>query len=287
VTSKYLSISTPAKIVCNDQDIVVADRNAEVNKDFKVLANIGVIRKQYWIYSLPGALNAEEELWILLRNYIGEDHIEGYKLSEGSVIKLGRCRYTVKELVIKSEGIKTVENFCIEKVECNSLYAPIIRKKSNILVEEILNEVASVNKGEEMQCRICLCEDDKSNNRLIESPCLCIGSTKLLHKDCLKQWLKSKVNKKYTNTATTYSWKGFECDICKAKYPGIVTSLTNIDRFRIRNEEQVDIINIEKPSCNYMILEIDPESLNGINMVHVIFLDNKDILRLVILLGKE
>lgn len=278
IISERLSIHTSAKIIHHGQNTTVVGRNVEVNENVKVLANIGIIRNQYWIYSLSNISSSEEELWVVLRKHISEDGIEGYKLSAGAVIKFGRCRYIVKELVVVQEPMKTVGNFYTEEMEYSSFSAPMIKKRPEIASESTLTDASPMSKGEERQCRICLGEDEETNNKLIESPCLCLGSTRLIHAKCLKRWLGSKVTKKRTEAALSYSWKDFECDICKAKYP---------DHFGIGDKEIISIINIERPQNNYMILEVDPQSLNGVNMIHVIRLDVKDVLTLVIFVCKE
>ena len=70
-------------------------------------------------------------------------------------------------------------------VKINNYINPIsikeIEFKINALYDSKSNEIISlVNK----QCRICLEEDDKE----YISPCLCKGSLKYVHRDCLKQW---------------------------------------------------------------------------------------------------
>jgi len=211
VKSKRLNIQTPVKIICNDKDISIADRYVEINPKLKILANIGILKNQYWIYSMPKVSSAEEELWIVLRKYIDEYGIKGYKLNEGVVIKMGRCRYTVKELVVDSEIIKMEKNIQAEEVPIVN----VLDKQPGIMFESTLPDL---DKNEERQCRVCLGDDNEMSNRLIESPCLCIGSVKFIHIDCLNQWLKSKVTKKETKAAVTYSWKQFECDVCKKLY---------------------------------------------------------------------
>jgi RING-variant domain len=54
-----------------------------------------------------------------------------------------------------------------------------------------------------MECRICF--GDESEGRLI-SPCLCKGSMKYVHADCLDTWRHSSTNAFY------------ECNQCKYKY---------------------------------------------------------------------
>ena len=54
-------------------------------------------------------------------------------------------------------------------------------------------------------CRICLETDDTSN---LISPCLCNGTVKYVHSDCLNQWRSSTIN----------SNSFFECSECKFNY---------------------------------------------------------------------
>jgi len=53
-------------------------------------------------------------------------------------------------------------------------------------------------------CRICL-QPDLVSNMIV--PCMCKGSQKFAHKNCLKQWLSIKFNDK--------------CNVCGATYSGI------------------------------------------------------------------
>jgi hypothetical protein len=55
-------------------------------------------------------------------------------------------------------------------------------------------------------CKICYESDDSSNNRLI-NPCLCQGSMKYIHEECLKKWIENN-----TEMITA------QCEICKHNY---------------------------------------------------------------------
>ncbi len=50
------------------------------------------------------------------------------------------------------------------------------------------------------QCRFCLSEDEGSN---LLAPCLCKGSFKYVHSDCLIQWYKAEPT------------KGLDCSVCQ------------------------------------------------------------------------
>ena len=56
-----------------------------------------------------------------------------------------------------------------------------------------------------------------------------------------------------------------------------------IDRFTTPDGQLLDIIKIEKPTANYMVMEADITSTGGLRIVHVVYLDKKDCLRIVFL----
>ncbi len=260
VTYKVQQLTEPAKVIRTKQDVTTVDRNYvldKANEEVKGLANIGIIRGQFWIYACSQMTSSmEEPLWIVLRNYISEDGRPGHKLREGDVIKMGRCKYWVREMVRVTESRKSVENLentlmdaengiavasasVNAGLNANAAVSSIIPDVHSVMVQKLDEPAKSENvaapapgqdqnqsnaadksKKEERQCRICLGEDSDPSNPLIESPCACIGSVRLMHVNCLKHWLQSKVTEKRTDSAVTYIWKQFECEVCKSKYPG-------------------------------------------------------------------
>lgn len=70
-------------------------------------------------------------------------------------------------------------------------------------------------------CRICLSEDEEDNP--IVSECMCIGSVKYIHLNCIREWLDSKMHKKETAYVNSYIWRGLECEICKTYYRDVIT----------------------------------------------------------------
>ncbi len=189
----------------------------------------------------------------MLRYYVSDSGQSGYKLRADDVIKMGRCKYWVREIVGLPEEKKLGPNAehaplvsipspmtglaSEQKMIPEEPLSPQLQPASTQLLEaemtplsEIREESAPVQepsppdakaKSEGIQCRICLGDENKPSDPLIESPCACTGSVRLVHVECLKEWLKSKVVIKKTDCAITYTWKEFECEVCKNKYPGI------------------------------------------------------------------
>ena len=56
---------------------------------------------------------------------------------------------------------------------------------------------------EDKTCKICYDENEEASNPLI-SPCLCAGSLRHVHRDCLQQWIKTAALER--------------CDLCKQPF---------------------------------------------------------------------
>ena len=102
-----------------------------------------------------------------------------------------------------------------------------------------------------MVCRICLDYDnaiqdynDENFNPMI-SPCGCSGTMGGIHLKCLKQWLERNKTIKVVKTHVVIKYKKINCELCKQKFPFSV----NV------NNRIVDIIEVERPKDNFIILE--------------------------------
>jgi hypothetical protein len=62
-------------------------------------------------------------------------------------------------------------------------------------------------------CRYCFCSDDDSD---LVAPCRCKGSTKYVHKKCLKEWFEKSNNRIVVPAA--FNQYNFSCEICHTKY---------------------------------------------------------------------
>ena len=103
--------------------------------------------------------------------------------------------------------------------------------------------------------------------------CNCKGYLNYAHFDCIKRWIKTKIilKENYKKTVKTYYIPKFNCEICKVPFPY---------KFRLKNKNKIyELIDIERPSCNYIILEsllhIKENNENN-KFIHVINLKNED-----------
>lgn len=83
------------------------------------------------------------------------------------------------------------------------------------------------------------------NDPLI-TPCNCRGSCAVVHVQCLRSWINSKVKQEAGEQAITYNFSKFECEICKTVFPRIV---------RLPDRTEIPMLNYQKASGPYIILE--------------------------------
>lgn len=132
----------------------------------------------------------------------------------------------------ETNGVFEIKNSTVtNSVEEGSENIPLDRRPTQIT-------------SEEANCKICLCNDVTQFDPLI-APCNCKGSCELIHVNCLKKWINSKVKKEIKGIATSYNFTKFECEICKFPFPQII-------RF---DEKDIEMMTISKPNRPYILLE--------------------------------
>ena len=195
-----------------------------------------------------------------------------YYLTRNDVIKLGRIKYIIKEESIYSGDVKytlqvppleDISKINIENSSKENLFNPIKEVK--------LFEIK--NPEEKNQCKICYSEEtDPINNPMVHL-CNCKGGLNFAHFDCIKQWMKTKLQLRENSKKTVKSYfiPKFNCEICKVPYPY---------KFKLNNRNEVfELIDIERPKENYIILEsLDHIKENNENnkFIHVIKLINEE-----------
>lgn len=102
------------------------------------------------------------------------------------------------------------------------------------------------------------------------STCKCNGTMQYLHYRCLKEWLSKKMTHKKTANLSSFYWKTFECEICKTAYPCIISSLFKPLVVMRCNNKIFQLVEIDRPEGNYMILESLNLDKNSSRMIHVI-----------------
>jgi len=89
---------------------------------------------------------------------------------------------------------------------------------------------------------------------------------RFIHFFCLKKWLESKRQDTKKKNLISYSWKQFECEICKKPYPYVFKS----------NGRKYRLVDVDVPEDkNFLWLESLTFEKNSSRMVHLIMPDNE------------
>ena len=163
---------------------------------------------------------------------------------------------SVKRKESKNKNKKKDKNKNNSKTKKNEL---VIKRRKKIIVKS------------KPTCRICYGEDSNEVNPLI-CPCICKGSMKYIHYDCLKNWLNSKIEEEMLMDhddkevdVISYNRKDISCELCKERLPDYVKHndlFYNISFYKPKFEEFIvlESMNVDKEKVKY---------------IHLISFDNK------------
>lgn len=128
-------------------------------------------------------------------NFENKSLNKDYYLSKNDIIKLGRVKYILNEVNFISGEQK--ENLIIPS---NKNYINEINSKVGSpfdFVYEVKclgDEIKPEKDNEEKQlCKICYSDETDDNNPMVHL-CNCKGGLNYAHFDCIKQWMKTKIN---------------------------------------------------------------------------------------------
>ncbi len=227
------------------------------------------------IYSLKKSYESLD--WLVIgRTYFSKQNKPNsfYKLRTGDLIKFGKIIFLVREI----KNSKTKENILNRKTTNyygNETSINANEKLKNMYIQIKNNSKNENNKIKLYSCRICLQEGDFNGENPLINPCNCTGSVKYIHLICLRKWLTSKIiiNHSFDNSVTSYSYKPFECELCKEQIP---------ERIKY-NDEIISLIEMENLKEPYIIFEnIYHNNVNYIGNyfdhqhIFVVQLNNKD-----------
>ena len=148
----------------------------------------------------------------------------------------------------KEEEDKENEMLSINKTSNKKVYSKNINFKTP---EKILLEEKQKKKSTDFPsrcCRICYLEEETESNPLIQ-PCLCSGSLKYIHLDCLKKWIGTRNWTRVENNENVciYLIKEIDCELCKNKLPDYIrhkNKLYKIIEFKIDFKNYISFENL-------------------------------------------
>ena len=258
-SESYIIRSADSITTVNPEEVTLAE-------DSKVLALVLSQERSFVLSKPTKALKRAtcESMWLVVKNIKPEATLKGYRLSGGDVMKLGRVKFKVVELF----GVNSYED-SESTVRSDMLLKGGVGPKHKSAKKTALKVKKSAVTDEEVNCRICLCGETEEDDPLI-MPCNCTGTMGNVHLKCLQQWLSGKITERTNHNSVTYTWKNFECELCKVQYPNSLKV----------GKDTYDLIKMKKPPSSYIILEAVKKDSNSANILHVISLLNKNNIRL-------
>lgn len=171
--------------------------------------------------------NSSKKLWLVVRDLVSSSH----RLSEGDVIKLGRFKFRVKQLVASSIGGMQPELRLDDTgVACCA-------------IESTTRMGPDSPPPDQLVCRICLLEGPGEDDPLI-SPCACKGTIEYVHLGCIRHWIKGRLNLS-DRPLGSYFYRPLCCELCKAVYPTYVHT----------NEQRKPLVEVPMTQPPFIVLE--------------------------------
>lgn len=221
-------------------DIKLHPRKENMNADDEFLLEVSYDEENqiFWLSnSVPDKTEPTEKninelqnkIWFVIKHDEGNgtnnntqnmiNHNEDYYLCKNDIIKLGRVKYALNEMIIK-----TTEDTMKVDVESDPIECPYNISYVNYGTEPVFNFIYKTHtpqkNNEDITCKYCLSGGSNKENPLVKM-CKCTGGIEFCHYKCLKAWMQTKLSIKdnQEKTVTSYNIKAFNCEICKTPYP--------------------------------------------------------------------
>ncbi len=233
-------------LISNNEEIFILNSNQDLqlksNKNydssFLILSEINYSNNSFIINNPIHSFNLKEIIKKknqITRTWKISQRNKESEIKEGDIIKLGRVRLKFDKICIKNNSIEQNKINILKQntnnIHNNSYYNLNLSNNNITNVNQSLNESKISNdknihenineessSNHKYYCRICYRSDSDIENPLI-SPCKCSGSMQYIHYKCLKHFIDIKMQKKADENFKFYTWKNFECEICKYEYP--------------------------------------------------------------------
>jgi len=189
------NFSVPRSMVCvrNGTDVQMCGERDALPAGGDALLRLVQREGSFWVDKAAPS-NSSRKLWLVVKDLAGA----GHKLAEGDVMKLGRFKFRVRQLVASACGGQQPElrlddsgAMCAGDKEAKDLSATL--------------------------CRICLLEGPGEDDPLI-TPCQCKGTIEYVHLGCLRHWIRGRLNLS-DQPSGSYFYRPLACELCKTVYP--------------------------------------------------------------------
>lgn len=177
-------------------EVQMQDEHDEPAPESESLLRVMEKSGRYWVDKASLSSNSKK-LWLVVRDLKNDISDHGCCLTANDVIKLGRFKFRVRQLV--SNPLTDVQP-----------ELKLIGGASDCCTAHTVG-------FESTMCRICLLEGAGEDDPLI-APCNCKGSIEHVHVKCLRHWIKGRLNIS-DNPSGSYFFRPLACELCKGVYP--------------------------------------------------------------------
>jgi len=240
--TKSFTALKPAVCVRAGTDVQMVSEHMPVNNMCDPLLRLAQKDGCFWVDRAPTSGNSKK-LWLVVRDMPAGAH----HLQEGDVIKLGRFKFRVRQLVGTGEAQPEL------KLDDSGSVCRVNPDGETELAQTI--------------CRICLMEGPGEGDPLI-SPCVCKGSIEYVHLGCLRHWIRGRLNLS-DSSGGSYFYRPLPCELCKAVYPTYVQTA--------EPQERMPLVEVPLTKPPFIVLEnmVRDSQQHACRGLHVISLAEK------------
>jgi hypothetical protein len=146
-----------------------------------------------------------------------------YFINADDIIKLGRVKYAINEIHFTENYLKDLNSTHQMEIDndLNNYDISELNKKTFPVFNFIYNAQLATETSEDKICKVCYLDSNDVLNPLVNICEICTGGIKFSHYECLKRWMKTKLNIKENDkkSVKSYNIKSYNCEICKTPYP--------------------------------------------------------------------
>eukprot|EP00913_Durusdinium_trenchii_P026475 g24841.t1 len=234
--TKYFNVPNSAKFVRSGTDVQMLTDSEHPPAGGEPMLRLVHREGCYWVDKATPA-SSSKKLWVVVRDLA----TSGHKLCEGDVIKLGRFKFKVRQMVAS---------------ETSTVQPELHLDDTTGSTCDI--EADHENKLAKTSCRICLLEGSSEDDPLIR-PCQCKGSIEYVHLGCLRHWVKGRLNIADTPEGS-YFYRPLPCELCKTAYPASVS----------KGQDKMPLVEVPKTMPPYIAghqdtitAYLEPESMGN------------------------
>mmetsp|Transcript_47756 Transcript_47756/g.134859 ORF Transcript_47756/g.134859 Transcript_47756/m.134859 type:complete len:418 (-) Transcript_47756:97-1350(-) len=227
--TKTFTVLKPMVCVRTGTDVQMFEEHAQLPAGSEPLLRLVQKEGSFWVDKVSPS-NSSKKLWLVV-------HPSSHRLAEGDVIKLGRFKFRVRQLVASPSGGTQPE---LRLDDSGVVQCPNSARN---------RELATT------LCRICLLEGSTDDDPLI-CPCQCKGSIEFIHLGCLRHWIRGRLNLS-DNTDGSYFYRPLACELCKAVYPAYVHV----------QHERSPLVEVPRTVPPFIVLENMVHATRGLHVI--------------------